>query len=122
MGRNQFQLLRVALLVESIHAFQPPCLCGSVQLPQVAQRPLARTARRSHRLYQRPVGVILTVLAALMRTQKHLSASLSSAGVGCKRVGLHYIAFSEPAIAKTRLVSLPTSKIAGLGISVTNFG
>ena len=57
-----------------------------------------------------------------MRTQKHLSASLSSAGVSFKRVGLHYIAFSEPAIAKTRLVSLPTSKIAGLGISVTNFG
>jgi len=30
--------------------------------------------------------------------------------------------FSQPAIAKTRLVSLPTSKIAELGISVTNFG
>jgi hypothetical protein len=57
-----------------------------------------------------------------MRSQKHLPASLSSAGVGFKRVGLHYIAFSQPAIAKTRLVSLPTSKIAGLGISVTNFG
>src|SRR6266496_681932 len=103
LGRKQFQLLSFALLVEHLHAFQPPCLRGSVQLPQVAQRPLARTARRSHRLYQRQVCVILTVLAALMRTQKYLSASLSSAGVSFKRVGLHYIAFSEPAIAKTRL-------------------
>jgi hypothetical protein len=41
---------------------------------------------------------------------------------GFKRVGLHYIAFSELAIAKTRLVSLPTSKIAEFGTSATNFG
>jgi hypothetical protein len=122
MGRKQFQLLSFALLVEHLHAFQPPGLRGSVQLPQVAQRPLARTTRRSHRLYQRPVAVILTVLAALMRSQKHLPASLSSAGVSFKRVGLHYIAFSSTAIAKTRLVSLPTSEIAELRISVTNFG
>jgi hypothetical protein len=122
MGRKQFQLLGFALLIEHLHAFQPPGLRRTVQLTQVAQRPLARTADRSHRLYQRPVGVILTILAALMRTQKHLPASLSSAGVGFKRVGLHYIAFSQPAIAKTRLVSLPTSKIASVVISVTNFG
>ena len=56
------------------------------------------------------VGVILTVLAALMRSQKHLPVSLSSVAIGFKRVGLHYIAFSEPAIANTRLVSLPTQK------------
>src|SRR6266851_4970337 len=122
MGRKQFQLLSFALLVEYLHAFQPPCLRGSVQLPQVAQRPLARTARPSHRLYQRPVGVILTVLAALMRPQKHLPRSLSSAGFGCKRVGLHYIAFSKPAIAKTRLVSIPTSKPAEFSTFATNFG
>jgi len=95
---------------------------GFGTLPQVAQRPLARTARRSHRLYQRPVGVILTVLAALMRPQKHLPRSLSSAGFGCKRVGLHYIAFSKPAIAKTRLVSIPTSKPAEFSTFATNFG
>src|SRR5882724_12121828 len=122
MRRKQFHLLSFALLIEHLHAFQPPRLRRTVQLTQVAQRPLARTAHRSHRLHQRPVDVILTILAALMRTQKHLPASLSSTGVGFKRVGLHYIAFSQPAIAKTRLVSLPTSKIAGLGISETNFG
>jgi hypothetical protein len=115
-------LLGFALLIEHLHAFQPPCLRGSVQLPQVAQRPLARTADRSHRLYQRPVGVILTVLAALMRSQKHLPVSLSSAAIGFKRVGLHYIAFSEPAIANTRLVSLPTLKIIEFGPFATNFG
>jgi hypothetical protein len=47
---------------------------------------------------------------------------LSSDVVGFKRVGLHYIAFSEPAIAKTRLVSLLSSKIAESGSAVTNFG
>jgi len=66
--------------------------------------------------------VILTILAALMRTQKHLPATLSSAPVGFKRAGLHYIAFSQPTIAKTRLVSLPTSRKANVVISVTNFG
>ncbi len=35
---------------------------------------------------------------------------------------LHYIAFSEPAIARTRLVSLVSSKIAESGHAVTNFG
>jgi hypothetical protein len=41
---------------------------------------------------------------------------------GFKRVGLHYIAFSKPAIANTRLVSLVSSKIAESGSVVTNFG
>jgi hypothetical protein len=47
---------------------------------------------------------------------------VSSAIAGFKRVGLHYIAFSEATIAKTRLVSLVTSKIAEFAGSVTNFG
>jgi hypothetical protein len=47
---------------------------------------------------------------------------LSSARVGFKRAGLHYIAFSEIAIAKTRLVQLSISQIAKFGGSVTNFG
>ena len=38
-------------------------------------RVLCRAGAGAHRLYQRPVGVRLTVLAALMRTQKHLTAS-----------------------------------------------
>jgi hypothetical protein len=41
---------------------------------------------------------------------------------GFKRVGLHYIAFSEPVIENTRLVSLVSSKIAESGSVVTNFG
>jgi hypothetical protein len=67
------------------------------------------------------VGVILTV-PALMLSQKHLPVSLSSAAIGFKRVGLHYIAFSEPAIANTRLVSLPTQNMIGFGPFATNFG
>jgi hypothetical protein len=37
-------------------------------------------------------------------------------------VGLHYIDFSKPAIAGTRLISLPTSKFAELSGWVTKFG
>jgi hypothetical protein len=47
---------------------------------------------------------------------------VSSTHLGFKRVGLHYIAFSEFAMAKTRLVSLPISKIAEFGTPATNFG
>ncbi len=42
-----------------------------------------------------PIIQFLAVLAPLMRPQKHLPASVSSAVLGFKRVGLHYIAFSE---------------------------
>jgi hypothetical protein len=49
-------------------------------------------------------------------------AQSSLAALGFKRVGLHYIALSELAIAKTRLVLLPTSKIAEFGTSATNLG
>jgi hypothetical protein len=47
---------------------------------------------------------------------------VSSAIAGFKRVGLHYIAFSEAAIAKARLVSLVTAKIAEFASPVTNLG
>jgi hypothetical protein len=90
--------------------------------PQVEDRSLARSVDRSHRLDQRPVGAILTVLPPLMRPQKHLPASLLSAVGGFIRVGLHYIAFSEPAIAETRLVAFPTFKIAESRTAATNFG
>ncbi|MGZ4731129.1 MAG: hypothetical protein ACXVZH_05700, partial [Terriglobales bacterium] len=69
-----------------------------------------------------PIGMILTVLAALMPPQKHSWPSLSSAMAGFKWVGLHYIAFWNIAIAKTRLVPLGTSKTTTSRRSVTNFG
>jgi len=47
---------------------------------------------------------------------------LSSAIDGFKRVGLHYIAFLNTPIVKTRLPPFSTSKIAEFGRSVTNFG
>jgi hypothetical protein len=41
---------------------------------------------------------------------------------GFKRVGLHYIAFLNMAIAKTRHDALSTSKMAEFDVLVTNFG
>jgi hypothetical protein len=65
---------------------------------------------RSHGLHHRPVGVLLTILCCVDAAAKTSAPSLSSAALAFKRVGLHYIAFSEPAIARTRLVSLVSSK------------
>src|SRR5712691_2741069 len=122
MGRKQFQLLSFALLVEHLHAFQPPCLRGSVQLPQVAQRPLARSVNRSHRLYQRPVDVILTVFRAVVRSQEHLAPIMSSHPSLFKMVGLHYTPFSPAPIANTILPSHQTSKLREFDASMTNLG
>jgi hypothetical protein len=47
---------------------------------------------------------------------------LSSALDGFKRVGLHYITFSETQIVKTKTSAALDIKIAEFGGSVTNFG
>src|SRR5438067_2238039 len=58
---------------------QPTALSRTIQLAQITKRPLTRTVGCPDRLHQRPVGVILTVLTALMRPQKHPDPILSSA-------------------------------------------
>ena len=80
------------------------------------------TVHRPHRFYQRPIGVVLTILYAVVRSQEHLALIMSSHSFLFKMVGLHYIDFSKPAIADTRLASLPTSKIAEFSGCVTNLG
>jgi len=66
--------------------------------------------------------VILAILSYADAAAKTFWPSLSSAIDGFKRVGLHYIAFLNTPIVKTRLPPFSTSKIAELGRSVTNFG
>src|SRR5262249_6124235 len=73
----------------------PARLRRAVQLAQITQRPLPRTARCPHRLHQRPVGVVFAILGARMGPQKHLGPILSWAVGTLKRVGLHYIEFLE---------------------------
>src|ERR1022692_1478279 len=75
MRRKQFQLTRFPLLVEHLNRLQPARLCRTVQLPQIADRPLTRTIRRAYRFHQRPVDMSLAILTAAMRTQKHLPSS-----------------------------------------------
>ncbi len=121
MRREQFQLLRLALFIEDLDRLQPARLRRTVQLAQIAQRSLTRTIRRAHRFHQRPIGVVLAVLAALVRPQKHSGPIVSSAMDGFKRVGLHYIAFQKIPIVNRRLAPSDI-KIAEFGGSVTNFG
>jgi hypothetical protein len=71
MRREQLQLLCFALFIENLNGCQPARLRGTVQLAQIAEGFPTRTIRCAHRLDQRPTGVILTVLIATVRPQKH---------------------------------------------------
>ena len=77
LRREQLQLLRFTLLVENFNRLQPARLRGTVQLAEVAQCFLTRTIGRAHRFHQRPIGVVLTVLASPVRAQKHSQPILS---------------------------------------------
>src|SRR5205814_10272202 len=79
MRGEQFQLFGLALLVENLDRLQPARLRRTVQLPEITERPLTRTAGPPYRFHQRPVGVILAVFTALMRPQKHRGQILSPA-------------------------------------------
>src|ERR1022692_2816355 len=71
MRWEKLQLMGFALFIEDLHGCQPARLRGTVQLAQVAERSLARAIRCAHRFNQRPIGVILAVLVATVRPQKH---------------------------------------------------
>src|SRR6202451_1645320 len=122
MRGKQFQLLGFALLVKDFDAFQPPRLRRSVQLTQVAQRPLARTVPGSHRLHQRPVDMLLTLFRPVVRSQEHLAPIMSSHPSLFKMVGLHYTPFFACHIAKTTLLVRLSSNHAGFNSPPTNFG
>jgi len=93
MRRKQFQLpsFPCSLNTSTLFSHSPAQIRSA---PPNSTASLARTADRSHRLYQRPVGVILTVLAALMRSKTSDREFVISCA-WLKRAGLHYIAFSE---------------------------
>ncbi len=95
IGGEQLELLRLTLLIEDLDRFQPACLCRTVQLTEIAEPSLSRSVRRAHRFHQRPVDVILAVLAAPMLPQKHSQLIVSWTADAYKRVGLHYIADHE---------------------------
>ena len=66
--------------------------------------------------------MILAVLAAPVRPQKHSGLILSSAAGDFKRSSLHYIRFFETDIATMVLTRLDQSKIAVSYGPVTNVG
>src|SRR5262249_9838953 len=73
--REQFQLLRFPLLVKNLNRSQPPPMVRTVQLAQMTQCSLTRPIGCAHRFHQRPVGVLLAILAAVIRPQKHSGQS-----------------------------------------------
>jgi hypothetical protein len=56
--------------------------------------------------------VDLAVFAAAVRTQIHSAKIVPRPQAACKRVGLHYIAFSNPTVEPTGLASLQQVKKA----------
>ena len=71
IGRKQFQLPTLALLVEDFNHLQPARLRRVVQLAQITQGPLARTVGCADGFDQRPVAVVLAILVPMIRSQKH---------------------------------------------------
>ena len=95
MRGEEFQLLGFTLFIEDLNGGQPARLRGAVQLAQVAQSFLTRTIGRAHGFDQRPIGVVLAVLLATVRPQKHSELIVSRYRSAFKMVGLHYIAILE---------------------------
>ena len=71
MRREELPLLRFALVVKDLDGSHPARLRRDVQLAEIAEGFLARTIGSAHRLDQRPVGMPLAVLAAMVWPQKH---------------------------------------------------
>lgn len=70
MRGEQLQLLGFALSIEDLDGGQPARWRGTVQFAQVAESLLARTIRGTPCFDQRPIRVILAVLATMVRPQK----------------------------------------------------
>src|SRR5712671_2360391 len=92
MRGEELQLLRFTLFIENFDRCQPAGRRRTVQLAQIAESFLSRAIRRAHRFDQRPIGVILAILATMVRPQKHSELIVSWLEPAYKRVGLHYIA------------------------------
>src|SRR5579875_160710 len=97
MRGEQLQLLGFALFLEDFNGGQPARMRGAIQLARITQCFLARTIRRAHRFDQRPIGVILAVLLATVRPQKHSELIVSWDRLAFKLVGLRYTAVCEQA-------------------------
>ena len=95
MRREQLQLLRFTLFIKDLNRSQPARMVRTVQFAQMTQRSLTWPIGCADRFHQRPVGVLLAVLAAMVRPQKHSGSIVSWDCGDRKRVGLHYIAFFE---------------------------
>jgi hypothetical protein len=102
LGGEMLQLSALAPLVQDFDRFQPLHLGRSVQLAQVTQSSLARTIGFTHRFYQRPVSMVLSVLPALM-LQQTSGGDIVTNRSDNKRAGLHYIAFGNRARLVTNL-------------------
>jgi hypothetical protein len=66
--------------------------------------------------------MVLAILLSAMGTQKHSRPILSRDGNPFKRVGLHYIDFSESVFAGEALSLSRRRKIVQIDGAVTNFG
>ncbi len=98
---EQLQLRALPVLVENLDRLLPTRLSRTVQLPEITECALSRTIRRSNGLHQRPVSVLLAIFMDAKLSQEH-AGNLSRLRNANKRVGFHYIHFSEHALLTTQ--------------------
>jgi hypothetical protein len=122
VGRKQLQLPALALLVEDFDRLQPARLRRVVQLAQIAQGPLTRTIGGADGLDQRPVSVILSVLASRVWSKKHrkdvdTDFDRSTRGLVCITS-----TFRKRSTENTKLGQPQGSQIAEIDTTVTKLG
>lgn len=89
------ELLRLPLRVEDLDRLPPAGGGRTVELAEVADRPLAGPIGGADGLHERPVGVGLPVLRPVIRAQEHRARACHAPRTIRKGVGLHYIGFSR---------------------------
>jgi hypothetical protein len=124
-GWEQRELLLLAVGLEDANRLAPAGLGRAVQFPEIADRALAWSVRGANCLNERPVEVVLSVLAAPIRSHKHVGSTPRShtRARTAKREGLHYIVPRAPVLNTDRYFHVEAARLlsSGLGL-VRNLG
>jgi hypothetical protein len=122
IGRKQLQLPALALLIEDFDGLQPARLRRVIQLTQITQGSLARTIGRAHRFHERPIGVILPVLASRVLPKKYRQDTDTPFNGPTRGLVCTTSTFRTVSTENTNLGGARNSKTIKIAPAVTNLG
>jgi hypothetical protein len=112
-GGKERELLLFALRIEDPDGLSPASLGRAVEFAEIADRVLAGPVRGAHGFDEGPVDVVLPVLAAPIRSNKHRASTPRShtrRGTA-KREGLHYIPPRAPVLSHDGYFHTKTARV-----------